>query len=176
MNLAHHPSLQGRNASACHLSQCENQQAVKLTPLSSSRSPKWPICKRPSSKTTKPPAYPFIQPSMSKSRGTKITEDASINDAPTGHLFPMFCPVSEAEALSSVRGLKRQDRISTFFSGRPSGPGASSEALGPSLPGVAVRSVRGCLEAVPGRRNSENDARRQKTVTVLFRKRKSLSK
>ena len=84
MNLAHHPSLQGRNASACHLtSKSKNRQTVKLTRSSS----------RPKSlerryegiqrrMTAKPPTYLFRYLSMSKSRGNKITEAASLYRRP----------------------------------------------------------------------------------------------
>ncbi|WP_211657249.1 hypothetical protein, partial [Paracoccus alcaliphilus] len=54
-----------------------SRQTVKLTPGSSVETYQADM-QVPQSKTTKPPAYPFEYPSMSKSRGNKITEVASL--------------------------------------------------------------------------------------------------
>ena len=105
MNLAHHPSLQGKNASACHLtSKSKNRQTVKLT-LSSSRprsleSRYEGIQRR---MTAKPPTYLFRYLAMSKSRGPKSRKRRLSCDAPSGRSFPKSPEPHQRISAASVR-------------------------------------------------------------------------
>ena len=103
MNLAHHPSPQGKDASACHLTKGKNRQTVKLTPLSSlALSGRYANVQSSNNNQT---AHISLQIyyQCQKAEETKSRKLRHSSDAPSGRSFPDF----SGQARGSFRSVQR---------------------------------------------------------------------